>query len=259
MTPQASPANEPQRLSAGSDSGGGGVAGVIELIREIKAGGLSPSSISVDDRVACVAYLSGEGFSVPEIAQILRVSDRTVMRDRARVREQTALESTPELLPQIAGRLVAEAEASIQRLRRIGRDKESPAAVRADAERAAWSVMRELTVSLQRLGYLPTAVVQVHADVTHRAGETPDFDEIQAELDRLDSIRSGCKAVNPEVDAQLGRARDALARASASDALKRAAKSLHSASAPPASTPTPSSTTTSVTSSAAPKPLQQGG
>ncbi len=55
---------------------------ILELIRQIKAGSVAPQHIATAERQACVMHLSAEGLSVPEIAQVLQRSDRTITRDR---------------------------------------------------------------------------------------------------------------------------------------------------------------------------------
>ncbi len=167
-----------------------------------------------------------EGYSVAEIAGVLRTSDRTIARDRARVREENAVEAAPDLLPRMVGRLIAEADATIGRLRRIGRDRESPAVARVEAERGAWSAARELVQSLQRLGYLPTAVVEVRADLTHRLEEVPEVEALREEIERLESIRAGCRIADPALAERLRETRDILARLSAGKRLKEIASGL---------------------------------
>jgi len=164
----------------------------LELIREIQGGALDPRHIRPEDRRACVVYLTSEGYAVAEIAQILRASDRTVQRDRERVRSEHALRPSPELVCELVGQLAAEAASAVQRLRRIGRDKDAPPMARVEAERSAWTVFREFVQCLQRLGYLPMAVPSVRADVTHRLGGPDGLDRIEdmrGELARLEEIQ----------------------------------------------------------------------
>lgn len=200
--------------------------GVIDLIRRVRAGELAPSLLSPEDRRACVGYLTLEGYSVADIAAVLRTSDRTVARDRVKVREENAVEASPELLPRMVGRLIAEADATIGRLRRIGREKETPPAAKVDAERGAWAATRELVQSLQRLGYLPTAVVEVRADLTHRLEEVPDVDALREELERLESIRAGCRIADPALRGRIDETREILQRLAAGKRLEQIASDM---------------------------------
>lgn len=194
---------------------------VVDVIRAIQSKELAPEALSVDQRLACVGYLMCEGYSAAETAGILRVSDRTVMRDRARVRELGAVEAGPSLLAEMVGRLMLEAELTVQRLRKLGRDKETPASARVDAERGAWDVTRDLIGVLQRLGYLPTAITRVRADLTHRLDEQPpEYDELREEMERVEAIRAGCRIADPAADEGIGRVKDALIRLSAGQQLR---------------------------------------
>ena len=172
---------------------------VVELIREIRDGTVSGRSLDSESRRACVAYLGAEGYGVPEIAALLKVSDRTIARDRARVREDLAVERDPSLLPRTVGQLMAEAEASSVRLRRIARDRSTPAATRVEAEKATWGIVCDLVRLLQGLGYLPQAPRPIRASV--RVGglmgdeddefDAPALEELERELARIEAIAGG--------------------------------------------------------------------
>jgi len=163
--------------------------GVLEVIRAIKIGGLDPKRLSLEDRQACVMHLGLEGLSVPEIAQVLNVSDRTVMRDRKALQRANAIEHDPKLAGQFAGRLAIEAEACISRIRRVTRDKEALYAVKVDGEKACFEIVDKLSQRLQSMGFLPTAAQQIQADLTHHAGDLMGLVEIRAETERLEQIQ----------------------------------------------------------------------
>lgn len=177
---------------------------VIEIIRDIKATSLDPKSLSPEDRRACVMHLSTEGLTVPEIAQVLKVSDRTIARDRKAIQESNAIWHDPHLAGQFAGRVVAEADACIARIRRATRDKGAPHAVKVEGERACFEIVNKATLCLQSLGYLPSAAQQIKADLTHHLGEPLSIKAIQTEAKRLEQIE--CEIVDseakPEADPQ---------------------------------------------------------
>ena len=158
---------------------------VLSIIRGLQNGTVSPKSLSIDDRRACVEHLTGEGYSIVEIAEILRVSERTIARDRKAIQEANAIERDPELADQLVGRLGREVDLAINHMRRVAREKETPASVKVDAEHRCYQIFSDYVQRLQRLGCLPTVPHQIHGDVTHRLGDPPGFDELQGELDRL--------------------------------------------------------------------------
>jgi hypothetical protein len=144
-----------------------------------------------------------DGYATADMAQILKVSDRSVERDKKAIRETNALAAEPELVEQMAGRLVCEAELSIQRIRKAARDKNTPQAVKVDAEHRCYQIVSDMIGSLQRLGYLPTATARLQADLTHNIGQFPDFAQMQAEVQRLRQITGESQRTDPQLTEQL--------------------------------------------------------
>lgn len=169
--------------------------GVLQTIREIKEGTLKPSSLSPEDRRACVGHVISEGLSVVETAQLFRVSERTITRDRRALQEEGAIDRDPRLAGIVAGRLMAEADLCMQRIRRTTREKNAPHAVRVEGERACFSIFSDLMQRLQSLGYLPTAAQELTAVVSHTLNDIPDFEETKREISNLRQAidRSGDK------------------------------------------------------------------
>ncbi len=203
---------------------------VIEMVRDIQSGGTLAASgnLGVEDRRACVEYLTAEGYSAQEIAALLRVSDRTVLRDRREVRAANAVARDPAMVEEMVGRLLTEGETVVSRLRRVSRDKRTPSAVKVQAEQASWQVLRDVVRTLQSLGYLPIATAKISADLTHRVGapgnapgamgfdelNAPEYDALAAEIERLQAIAGGGNDSGGELSMKLEAAQNALARLS---------------------------------------------
>jgi DNA-directed RNA polymerase specialized sigma24 family protein len=171
---------------------------VLDLIVDIKQGATDPRLLPPQDRQACVVHLTAEGLSVPEIAQFLKRNDRTITRDRKAIQEAAALAHDPALAGRVAGQLVSEATLCIDRIRRVSRDRETPPAVKVDAERSCFTILSDLVQRLQSLGYLPTAAQRM--DLTHSVGELPSVDSLEAELTRLKDFAQDAEGdVLPEV------------------------------------------------------------
>lgn len=156
--------------------------GPLTILREIQQKQLSAKLLSTADRRQCIEHLVGEGYSMPEVAEILQVSVRTAQRDLTRIREDHAITASPEVTRQAIGQLVLQAQQSIARLRRLARDKSVPPPTQVEAELGAWRVMKELTELLQRLGILPQAVAEVRADIHHVVQDVPGVERMQREL-----------------------------------------------------------------------------
>jgi DNA-binding CsgD family transcriptional regulator len=190
---------------------------VMTLIRSLQAGQLSPANISVSNRRLCVEHLTAEGYSLVEVAELLKVSERTVARDRAAILQANSVERDSKLVGQVVGRLLRQAECSIARMRRVSGDKDTPPAVKVEAEHRSWQVERELAEVLQKLGYLPTAAQEIRADLTHHLGSMPALPELQLELQRLQEIRVRHLPQDLQAGLQLEQAQQVILKLSVSD------------------------------------------
>ncbi len=171
----------------------------LSLLQKIQAGVMDPKCIRPAERRLIVSYLMADGYSTADIAQILKVSDRSIERDKNAVREANAIAADPQLVEQMVGRLVLEADLSIQRIRKAVRDKDTPHSVKVDAEYRCFQIINEMTISLQRLGYLPTATARLQADITHSIGQVPELSHIELEYQRLKLISGESQGTDPQL------------------------------------------------------------
>lgn len=160
----------------------------LDILQSIKDGTTDPALLSSDQRKLIVPVLVAEGQSTAEIAHLLKVSDRTIERDKKTIREENALSLDPEFAGVMAGRLVSEAQICIQRMRKFQRDSNCPTAAKIEAEKGCFQVLNNLAERLQSMGYLPTAARKLEADLTHHAEGTLSFDEIASEVQRMQHI-----------------------------------------------------------------------
>jgi hypothetical protein len=163
---------------------------VLTLIKKIKENRIDPVVLSSEDRRRCVDVLWGEGYTVAETAQILKVGERTVYRDRAELRSTHALQVHPQLALQMAGELVRQADCTIARLRRIAREPGASAMERSMAENFAFKVCVEMIGKLQSMGYLPRVPNSVVAQVVGASGSEAiaTYDQIAQRLEELDVV-----------------------------------------------------------------------
>jgi hypothetical protein len=177
--------------------------GVLEILRDVRSGAISGSSLSIDERRHCVEHLSAEGLGATEIASMLGVSDRTVQRDRSEIHKRNALEHDTALPGQIAGRLMAEVTGAMERMRRVGRDRECPHSTRVEAERASIEVLDKAVERLQRLGFLPSVgpstLNTLRFENADAMSTLNSLDAIQAEAARLLTFTPQGSPPPPEV------------------------------------------------------------
>ena len=75
----------------------------VTLLQRIKSGQIDPSAIGRDDRRLLVSHLMADGYSTAEIAQIMKVCDRSIARDKRAIREDSALPQDPKLAEEMTG------------------------------------------------------------------------------------------------------------------------------------------------------------
>ena len=176
---------------------------VLSLIRGIQNGSVEAGAIGIKERRLCVSHLTSEGYSVAEIAEILKASDRTITRDRATIRETNAINASPELTSQMVGSLLFEADTSIAKIRRATRSGDIAPATKIEGEKACWVITRDLVHCLQRLGFLPTAPQQFLGQLSHHIEGVgaPGYEDLHAELSRLELIYAPPESVQPDSEA----------------------------------------------------------
>ena len=192
----------------------------LSLLQEIQTGTVDPKCIRPAERRRIVSYLMSDGYCTADMAQILKVSDRSIERDKKAIREANALAAGPELVEQMAGRLVCEANLSIQRIRKAARSKGAKQAVKVDAEHRCYQITSDMIFSLQRLGYLPTATSRLQADFTHNIGQLPDHSQMQEEVRRLKQITGKTKGADSEVTEQLNQIENQLVTVELADKIE---------------------------------------
>lgn len=161
----------------------------LTLLQGIKNGSVDPSSLCPADRRLLVSVLTIGGQSTAEIAHFLKVSDRTIERDKRAIREENAITKDPKLVEQIVGKLMLEAEVCIQRIRKFQRDSDASPAAKMDGEHRCFQILSGLSERLQSLGFLPIVTQRIEADVRHLAASSLSLEEIQHEAGRLRQIQ----------------------------------------------------------------------
>jgi hypothetical protein len=153
--------------------------GVLAIVRSLQAGELSAASLGTRERRQLVEHLTNDGLPVVEIADILKVSDRTVTRMRKKVREANAVDMTPRFTAQIVGMVLQQGEVNAARCRRVYADPKVDASTRVEAARACWQIHREMVQLLQSTGHV-ASVPRWGRDPLN--SHVPSPDELEAQL-----------------------------------------------------------------------------
>lgn len=163
---------------------------IHSVLAQIKDKKIDPINLSSEDRRRCIEVLKGEGYSVAEMAQVLKKNERTIYRDWEQIRSDNALVPDPEFAPKMAGETMRQAEISMSRQRRIAREPNASAMERLMAEQIAWKTFKEMIEKLQSLGYLPTAAIGVNAEIHHSGAVAaiPGYELLESEALRITNI-----------------------------------------------------------------------
>jgi DNA-binding transcriptional regulator LsrR (DeoR family) len=123
-----------------------------QLIRELKAGKIIGKRVPQESRRDCVQWLSLEGLSNAEIADLFDMCDKTIQRDLVVLRKRNAIHPSPQIIAEILGESHLQVQTSIKRLRRVGRDSRTSPADQIAAERAIAESLNNLIKQLHSVG-----------------------------------------------------------------------------------------------------------
>ena len=160
----------------------------LDILQKIKAGSLDPKSIGPAERRLLIIFLMSEGQSAAEMALLLKSSDRTIERDKQAIRQENTVAKDPKLIEQVVGRLISEAELSLQKIRKFEREKDASPSVKIDGEHRCFQIYNCLVERLQSIGYLPTASQKLEAELTHHALQELSLEQMDLEIKRLKQI-----------------------------------------------------------------------
>ena len=163
---------------------------VMVLIQAIKEGRTEPQTIGKELRQRCVEVFMGEGYTIANMAQILKKSEKTIKRDVLEIREINALTPDIELVNKIAGELVWYAHTHRNFLMRLARGKDGTVGEKAQAEYYAHLVSSDVVIKLQSLGYPPSVPRSVVGEIFHHMDKdgATDMAEIQSEIIEMERI-----------------------------------------------------------------------
>lgn len=147
----------------------------LSLLKQIQQGVVDPKDIDKDARLQVVEALVFEGSSVPQIAVILKVSDRTIRRDIAAIRKQNALSPDNNWAKMFIGNMSMKAENHSSSITRLARSSKASVGEKTQAEYLAWKIAEEHTKILQTLGYLPLRPKEIVGDFRHHDEKEEDF------------------------------------------------------------------------------------
>jgi len=175
---------------------------ILTVIQDIKSGSISAKALDKETRMQCVETLMCEGYPVPQIAQVLDRSEKTIRRDIVLVRERNSINPNVDLAKRLIGDLIMKAETHSSFLMRLARSREGSVGERVQAEYLAWKTTDELMKLLQSMGFLPLKPKEVVGDfVHHMTGSQTEksFEELKGVLGEILSVAEEAETSTPEL------------------------------------------------------------
>jgi len=192
----------------------------ISLVKAVQSGQIGAKSLPKEHRQTCVEYLTNEGYSSGEISEILKVSPRTIRRDRERIRQDNAVILDADFTGRHIGLLVQRSQHAVENLTRLFKEKNCPANVRADAIQKTWTITKELSQMLQSIGYLPNAALNVRTDFNHNICEPPGFEQLISEVETLERSLEQSNVCDEKAVEMITELKSLLSRSSFSSIIK---------------------------------------
>jgi len=188
---------------------------ILSVIQDIKAGVIDPKGLDKEIRKQCVETMMLEGYSVPQIAQVLDRSEKTIKRDIALIREQNSLNPSIDLAKRLIGDLLLKAETHRTFLMRLARNRDSSVGEKAQAEYLAWKTHEEVTKLLQTMGYLPLKPKEVVADFVHHfeGSEEKSFQDLKEQIVEIEKISGEHGGLSEETNMQLKKLQERIEKA----------------------------------------------
>lgn len=178
----------------------------LQLLQEIDSGITNPKLLDKQSRQQCVELLIIEGYTHAQISQVLRCSPKTVHRDAKEIRESNQLTPNIEFAKQFIGEVLQKGMNHHSSLVRIARSKNISSGEKIQAEYIAWKVFKEITETLQSLGYLPLKPKEVTGELFHHIGNNEggeSIDEARNMLIEIESVAKDTDTYTPELRKKL--------------------------------------------------------
>ncbi len=194
---------------------------ILSIIQRIKDKKLDPKILSKDEQRRCVEALMMEGYSEPQIAQVLSRSQKTIKRNLEQIRENNSINPNPELTKKLIGAMLIKTEIHHSYLMRLARKAEASISEKSQAEYMAWRVVKESTELLQSLGYLPLRPKEIVGDIFHhQENSSESISETKHQIEQIETLASEF-GISNDVKLRLNQLKEDLKKIEISEELKK--------------------------------------
>jgi len=178
---------------------------ILTLIQRIKDELFDPKLLTKEQRLQCVEVFKNEGLTEVSIAQILKVSTKTISRDLLIIRDRKGFTPNVPFAKEMAGEIVHMMRVHRDYLMRLARSKDASVSEKVQAEYSAWLVLNQCVDRLQSIGYLPSQPKQIIGDLYHHMADDSEksFEEIKKMVVEIEAVGTETGEKSPEIEEEL--------------------------------------------------------
>jgi len=160
---------------------------MLQILQQIKDKTLPPRFVPKEMRALIVGYLSFEGWTHPQIAQLFEFNEKNAQRAHRDFERMLQVTTSLEFVRKKVGYFICAADNQIAALLRIARSPSTADSVKIAAEGKVWEIRIGTITTLQSLGYLPRQPQQINADLFHHLDDTEQSpDEMKKLLENIE-------------------------------------------------------------------------
>lgn len=171
---------------------------VLQILKQIHNGTFDLKELTQEIRQDCVEHLwYTEAQPIATIANIFKVSDKTIRRDQEDIRKRRAKQPSMDYSMQVFGELLEKARLVHENMMRLSRTPDASVQEKAQAGFYAWKIIQEQIKIAQSLGVAPSQALKIETSVHQEDAITPA--QLKAELARLEGILKEKGIVDPKI------------------------------------------------------------
>ena len=140
---------------------------IQQILQQLKDKTIRPKAVPIKKRAMVMGYLSLDGWSHPQIAQLFECDEKTVQRRLKDFESTNQVTTDVDFIKRKVGYFLVAAENQISALLRIARSVATSNVEKIAAEHSAWKIRMDVMTKLQSIGYLPMQPQKVNADFYH--------------------------------------------------------------------------------------------
>ncbi|MBU1086888.1 MAG: hypothetical protein KKD05_05145 [Candidatus Omnitrophica bacterium] len=177
---------------------------VLSLLQQLKEGIIDAKSIDKDTRRQLVEVLHSEDYTIYQMAQFFKCSEKTVQRDLVQVRKQNALSPSAEFAKELIGEMLTRARQHYASLGRLSKNASATVQDKIMSEVSSWKVFKEMIEKFQSLGYLPLKSQQIEGDIYHHMlSEDESLEDTKKILLEIENVAKETSSFTPELSKEI--------------------------------------------------------